>query len=307
MGQSSSGIYGSTECLIPETVGIIQDEVIRQARVLTEIVTLSYDDFLVCLKQLNTLSRKVTGEDGKQLLFAVKKGTDSTVLWKGTVKIACVKLDAQAKQIETYRLLNLNQFLKVFRTLQCQLNAALQSAQSELSPSHRKKLGERSTDSASDTASSYSDDSGSSYHESGSDNSDSSKSKSSTTKQEAEWDSKRKRPSAIKLAATHKTGFTASLLLEEVDHLTSEFDNAGDKLVECSICMERKPDVLLPCAHAYCMPCIEQWNTSHKTCPFCRETLNSTDDTWVISDIPGSQEISREICSALMDLTSSPE
>lgn len=50
---------------------------------------------------------------GNQLVFAVKKGTDSTVLWKGMVRIACVKLDPQKKKIEAYRLLNLNQFLRV--------------------------------------------------------------------------------------------------------------------------------------------------------------------------------------------------
>ena len=34
---------------------------------------------------------------------------------------------------------------------------------------------------------------------------------------------------------------------------------AGTSLEECVICLERRPEVLLPCAHAYCVPCIEQW------------------------------------------------
>lgn len=49
------------------------------------------------------------------------------------------------------------------------------------------------------------------------------------------------------------------MLLEEVDNLTNSLENGGEKLGECCICLERKPDVMLPCAHAYCMPCIEQW------------------------------------------------
>lgn len=49
------------------------------------------------------------------------------------------------------------------------------------------------------------------------------------------------------------------MLLEEVDNLANSIENSSDKLGECSICLERKPDVMLPCAHAYCMPCIEQW------------------------------------------------
>lgn len=41
--------------IIPETVSVIQDEVIRQARVLTEIAVLSYEDFQQSLTQLNEL------------------------------------------------------------------------------------------------------------------------------------------------------------------------------------------------------------------------------------------------------------
>lgn len=318
MGQISSSSNSSPEHIIPDTVGVIQDEVLRHARVLTEIATLTYEDFQLCLGELNALSKRVTDSDGKQLVFAVKKGTDSTVLWKGTVKIACVKLDPQTKVIESYRLLNLNQFLKVFKTLQCQLTAALQSSQNELSSSEAKSYIENQIrkrhESTSDSGSFYSDDS--SYHESVSDNSNSSSNNEKsangtvtdcTASSSQSTESKKKRPSDIKLKDTHRAAFTASMLLEQVDNLTNSLENGGEKLGECCICLERKPDVMLPCAHAYCMPCIEQWNTSHKTCPFCRETLDSTDDTWVISDIPGSQEISNEICSALMELTSSPE
>lgn len=32
-----------------------------------------------------------------------------------------------------------------------------------------------------------------------------------------------------------------------------------DSQAECCICLERKPEVLLPCTHSYCTPCIEEW------------------------------------------------
>lgn len=51
--------------------------------------------------------------DGKVMVFAVKKGSDSTILWRGTVRIACIKIDMSTNKIDTYRLLNLGQFLKV--------------------------------------------------------------------------------------------------------------------------------------------------------------------------------------------------
>jgi hypothetical protein len=61
------------------------------------------------------------------LIFAVKKGTDSTVFWKATVQIACVKIDSSTQKVSTYRLLNLYEFLKVFKTLKCQSSAEEQS------------------------------------------------------------------------------------------------------------------------------------------------------------------------------------
>ncbi|KAJ9585215.1 hypothetical protein L9F63_002978 [Diploptera punctata] len=231
MGQSSS-----SESVIPETVENIQEEIVRHARIFSEIAALTYEDFQSCLGKLNTLSRQCTDSNGKQLVFAVKKGTDSTLLWKGTVRIACVKLDPVTKKVETYRLLNLSEFLKVFKTLQCQLTAAQQSSQ------------QSETEGA---------------------------------------------------TALDKKLLTATMLLEEVDNVTV---CPGERLTECCICLERKPDVMLPCAHSYCMPCIEQWNVNNKTCPICRETLDSTDDTWVISEVPGAHEISEEIFCSLMDL-----
>ena len=63
------------------------------------------------------------------------------------------------------------------------------------------------------------------------------------------------------------------------------------------------PDTILPCAHSYCLPCIEQWNVDHKTCPVCRETLASTNEGWVISDGPDALEIATDIQKALMNLT----
>lgn len=55
--------------------------------------------------------------DGKQLVFVVKKGSDSSILWKGTVKIICLKYDTETKQMESCRILNLAQFLKVIKVI----------------------------------------------------------------------------------------------------------------------------------------------------------------------------------------------
>ena len=86
-------------------------EVLRQTRSYKEIAGLSYEEFLDYVQDLNEISRysneatlfrcqrfhyfcssHFLDANGKQLVFAVKKGTDSTALWKGTVRVACVKV-----------------------------------------------------------------------------------------------------------------------------------------------------------------------------------------------------------------------
>ncbi|XP_021926613.1 RING finger protein 141-like isoform X2 [Zootermopsis nevadensis] len=247
------GQAGSSDNVIPETVENIQEDICRHARVFSEIASLTYQDFQSCLGKLNTLLKQCVDSNGKQLIFIVKKGTDSTLLWKGTVRIACVKLNPLTNKVDTYRLLNLSEFLKVFRTLQCQLAAARQSSL----------------------------------------NSSSSEASASITGGTS-------LPSLM-----DQNLLTATMLFEEVESSAGCYSGTGERLNECCICLERKPDVMLPCAHSYCMPCIEQWNVNNKTCPICRETLDSTDDTWVISEVPGSHEISEEIFCSLMDLAAS--
>ena len=55
----------------------------------------------------------------------------------------------------------------------------------------------------------------------------------------------------------------ASMVLGEASSTSDDGQATGEdnktSLEECIICLERRPDVILPCAHAYCLPCIEQW------------------------------------------------
>lgn len=154
MGQGQS----ITETVIPETVDAVHMEVVRHAKVLSEINALSYEDFKSCLENLNTLyvmkkkyiqykslctgemhsvyrfklffllsSRKCIDPNGKQLVFLVKKGTDTSMLWKATVKIACIKVNPVTRHIDSYKFLNLKQFLCVFKTFQSHLDSLVSS------------------------------------------------------------------------------------------------------------------------------------------------------------------------------------
>uniref|UniRef100_A0A1B0CDL5 RING finger protein 141 n=1 Tax=Lutzomyia longipalpis TaxID=7200 RepID=A0A1B0CDL5_LUTLO len=200
-----------------KVVNNVHLEIVKHAKVLTEISQLSYDDFQECVRDLNELSRKCVDSQGNQLVFAVKRGTDSSVLWKATVQIACVKVEVQSRQIESYKLLNLKEFLTVFRTFQAHVETLI--------------------------------------------------------------------------------------TLEDPSSVGNTANASSTDVTECCICLDRKSEVLLPCAHTYCCPCIEQWNVNNKFCPICQEELSSTDDTWVLSEIPPSQEVSEQICTELMKLS----
>ena len=157
------------------------------------------------------------------MVFAVKKGTDTTPLWKGTVRIACCKVDSETSEVESYRLLTLKQFLAIFKSLQTQ-TAALQAEE---------------TPDSSEAGSPDEED---------------------LVKVEAVRNKTKPHPLTV-------AKFSASVFLEEALQ-------EGSSLDECCVCLERRPDIILPCAHSYCLKCIEQWNVNHKTCPVCRETVD---------------------------------
>lgn len=179
-------------------------------------------------------SRKCLDPGGKQLVFFVKKGTDTSVLWKATVKIACVKVDPITRKIDNYKFLNLKQFLSVFKTFQTNLHSLV--------------------------------------------------------------------------SAEAQSGESASMMMmislpsNLSSPTNSNCSSPDEPWNECSICMDRKMDVLLPCAHSFCTPCIEQWNESNKSCPICCEELKNTDESWVMTGKPGVDEISDNICKEFMSL-----
>jgi len=53
---------------------------------------------------------------------------------------------------------------------------------------------------------------------------------------------------------------------------------------ECTICMEKMAEVVLPCTHAFCNNCLGGWQKKSNTCPMCRKNLDSTgEEDWVLT------------------------
>ena len=50
-------------------------------------------------------------------------------------------------------------------------------------------------------------------------------------------------------------------------------DGENDDEEECQICMDKPKEVVLPCAHSYCMSCYKLWSSETPTCPTCRTEI----------------------------------
>jgi hypothetical protein len=138
-------------------------------------------------------------------VFAVKKGTDSSILWKTTVRIACVRVNVHTNKIESHKLLNLHQLLKVIFTIEFFI--ILLICHYEYKQVAHTLKGHLNAAESSSTMGGLSHDI-----------------------------------------------LSTSVLLDDMDD-----SGIGSSVVECCICLERRPEVILPCAHSYCLPCIEQW------------------------------------------------
>ena len=46
-----------------------------------------------------------------------------------------------------------------------------------------------------------------------------------------------------------------------------------DSIGECSVCLDNLSDIMLPCLHAFCSPCIELWQARQSNCPVCRSEI----------------------------------
>lgn len=203
-----------------------RDHLVRRAAPLQEVTTIPYEEVFQHVEELNALCLKMRDEHGKHLFFFVDESfTVSPLLWRGTVRIMCHKVNGKG-ETESQRALSLRQFLQARETLA----------------------------------------------------------------QQQAW------LAALPKAQLGNAALTSSRLLSQL----ADADADGC----CCICLERRPDTSLPCAHAYCSVCIGQWSPEHKTCPMCRQGLDSADDAWVMAEAPGPSELRQNVVTDLMSLAS---
>ncbi|CAF0940011.1 unnamed protein product [Rotaria sordida] len=75
---------------------------------------------------------------------------------------------------------------------------------------------------------------------------------------------------------------------------------------ECCICMDRKPNLVLPCTHKFCDECFHEWSsqtspTSSQTCPLCRVDVNS-DSGFVLAETPKYDNVKKMLTESILSL-----
>lgn len=93
-------------------------------------------------------------------------------------------------------------------------------------------------------------------------------------------------PGSRRVFTVNEFTYLFQLLRALIPMMTPAFGHVSDLPAEtvhvgiCSICLDRKTDLVLPCLvhatqHAFCEMCIEQWCIKDKTCPACRLLIRS--------------------------------
>lgn len=120
MGQSNS----ACKDFIPDTIDTIQFQIKKHNKIFSDLNDLTYENFKASIDELNELSRKCIDKDGNQLVFSISKRSDQfQILWKATIKIACVSINPTNRKISNIKMINLKQFLHIFNTMVTNLEA----------------------------------------------------------------------------------------------------------------------------------------------------------------------------------------
>lgn len=93
---------------------------------------------------------------------------------------------------------------------------------------------------------------------------------------------------------------------------------------ECCICLDRQPNLVLPCTHKFCDECFQQWlvcfcfmrflenfcgifrsaqtsATSSQTCPLCRVDINS-DSGFLLAETPKYDNVKKMLTESILSL-----
>jgi len=70
--------------------------------------------------------------------------------------------------------------------------------------------------------------------------------------------------------------------LNELKNVLSVGASHSFTIEECSVCLDKSIDTVLPCMHGFCTQCLLEWRETGNTCPLCRTELDANDpnESW---------------------------
>ncbi|XP_005989755.1 RING finger protein 141 [Latimeria chalumnae] len=98
----------------------LPEKVVKHAALVRDSGFLTYEEFLGRVAELNDLTAKLASGQDKCLLFEVLPGSDSSALWKVVVRIVCTKINKTTGIVEASRILNLYQFIQLYKDITSQ-------------------------------------------------------------------------------------------------------------------------------------------------------------------------------------------
>ncbi|KAF7699008.1 RING finger protein 141 [Silurus meridionalis] len=126
MGQQISG---------QSVLGKLPEKLLRHAGLVRDSSSLTYEEFLANLAELNEVTAKLAVGQPKHLLFEVQTGSDASALWKVAVRIVCTKINKQDGIVEASRIMNLYQFIQLYKDITSQAAEVLTAGGSMASSS----------------------------------------------------------------------------------------------------------------------------------------------------------------------------
>ncbi|KAL3981691.1 Zinc finger C3HC4 type (RING finger) family protein [Acanthocheilonema viteae] len=106
----------------------------RRSQNTIEMLSMTWVQFVKLICELNDKCANFVDSDGRHLLFAIKKGTANTVLWKVTVRICTLKINARSA--DSYRIFSFEQFLRLQKSLYYLLKGAVDKTDGTLFQGH---------------------------------------------------------------------------------------------------------------------------------------------------------------------------
>ncbi|KAM8970157.1 RING finger protein 141 [Sarcophilus harrisii] len=103
----------------------LPEKVTKHISLFRESGSLTYEEFLGRVAELNDVTAKVAAGQEKHLLFEVQPGSDSSAFWKVLVRVVCTKINKSSGIVEASRIMNLYQFMQLYKDITSQAAGVL--------------------------------------------------------------------------------------------------------------------------------------------------------------------------------------